>query len=215
MQCGVELAKMRNSVLTGLLALMAVAVVGGCDTQLVTERREPPQSATVAGPLAPLATPPHAASPIVAQKTARSRYLPQTASYNQTASHNRSATKQPLARGSLRFVEGLYAGIEAASAQKKPMLVFFTASWCHFCHQMAADAFTDDQVVHLSERFVCVLVDADREPQACRQFQVRSYPTIQFISARGQPLNRVTGQRPGYEVLREMQIALQTLARAG
>jgi thiol:disulfide interchange protein len=118
-----------------------------------------------------------------------------------------------IVRGSLRFIEGYEAGYAAAAAQKKPMLLFFTASWCHFCHQLAADAFNDASVVSLSERFVCVLVDADREPQVCAYFRVRSYPTIQFVSARGQLLNRMVGKRPGRELSRQMHAALQTLAR--
>ena len=122
--------------------------------------------------------------------------------------------KPEIVRGGLHFIEGYRAGAEAAALQKKPMLLFFTATWCHFCHQLAADAFNDASVVGLSERFVCVLVDADQEPQVCQYFGVRSYPTIQFISARGQPLNRMVGRRPGPELVRQMHTALQTLARA-
>jgi thioredoxin-like negative regulator of GroEL len=123
------------------------------------------------------------------------------------------ATKPAIVRGSLRFIEGYEAGYAAAAEQKKPMLLFFTASWCHFCHQLAADAFNDATVVSLSERFVCVLIDADREPHVCSYFRVRSYPTIQFVSARGQLLNRMVGKRPGRELSRQMHAALQTLAQ--
>jgi thiol:disulfide interchange protein len=113
----------------------------------------------------------------------------------------------------LNFVEGYRAGFEAAATEKKPMLLFFTAEWCHYCHELAAEAFTDERVVSLSQRFVCVLVDADREADVCRYFQVRSYPTIQFVSARGQILNRVVGKRRGHELVRQMHAALQAVAR--
>jgi thiol:disulfide interchange protein len=92
------------------------------------------------------------------------------------------------------------------------MLVFFTAEWCHFCHQMADEAFTDPQVVRLAENFVCILVDADREPAICRDYQVSGYPTIQFLSPRGVPLERVVGKKPGHQVLIAMQAALQIVA---
>jgi thioredoxin-like negative regulator of GroEL len=122
-------------------------------------------------------------------------------------------TNPGIVRGSLRFIEGYQAGYAAAVEQKKPMLIFFTASWCHYCHQLAADAFNDATVVNLSERFVCVLIDADREPEICSYFRVRSYPTIQFVSARGHLLNRMVGKRPGRELSRQMHAALQSLAR--
>ncbi len=93
------------------------------------------------------------------------------------------------------------------------MLVFFTAEWCQFCHQMADEAFTHPQVVRLSEQFVCILVDADREPEVCRQFQVTGYPTIQFLSPRGVPLERIVGKKPGHQVMMAMQAALQNVAR--
>ncbi|MEX2138830.1 MAG: thioredoxin family protein [Pirellulales bacterium] len=126
----------------------------------------------------------------------------------------REATPQ-IVRGRLRFIDGYRAGLEAAAAQRKPMLLFFTAAWCGYCHQLAADAFTDESVVSLSEQFVCVLIDADREPEVCQQFQVSGYPTIQFVSTRGQPLNRMVGKRPGHVLVRQMHAALQGLARAG
>ena len=93
------------------------------------------------------------------------------------------------------------------------MLIFFTATWCDYCHQMANEAFSEEQVVRLSGRFLCVLVDADKEPNVCRDFGVRGYPTIQFLSPGGLPLNRITGKRPVHQLVVEMQAALQAVAR--
>lgn len=118
-----------------------------------------------------------------------------------------------VARGRLRFVESYEEGYRQAMQEGKPVLLFFTATWCNFCHQMAEEAFTNDQVVALSDRFVCILIDADRQPELCREYQVRGYPTIQFLSPRGTPLNRVTGKRPGQQLVMEMQSALQDVAR--
>ena len=93
------------------------------------------------------------------------------------------------------------------------MLLFFTAHWCKFCHQMADEAFTHPQVVSLSGQFVCVLVDADAEPAVCRQFHVTGFPTIQFLSPRGVPLGRIVGKKPGHQLTMAMQAALQNVAR--
>jgi thiol:disulfide interchange protein len=118
-----------------------------------------------------------------------------------------------VARGRLRFVEGFHLGNELATREGKPMLVFFTAEWCDYCHQMERETFTHDQVAALSERFVCILVDADREGDICRQFQVRGYPTIQFLSPWGSPLNRLMGKKSASQLVVEMHTALQALAR--
>ena len=125
----------------------------------------------------------------------------------------RDALGNRLARGHLRFVERYDQGYSRAVSEGKPMLLFFTAKWCKFCHQMADEAFTHPQVVSLSEHFVCILVDADAEPEVCRQFQVTGYPTIQFLSSRGAPLERIVGKKPGHQLMMAMQAALQNVAR--
>lgn len=115
--------------------------------------------------------------------------------------------------GRLVFVQGYERGCQAAQHDGKPMLLFFTADWCQHCHAMAADALCQDSVVRLSREFTCVMVDADAEPKVCQQYHVRGYPTIQFLSPRGVPLNRVTGKQPPAQLVMEMQAALQAVAR--
>lgn len=134
-------------------------------------------------------------------------------SSDHTSERADEAAPVTIQRGRLMFVESYEQGLELAQADGKPLLVFFTAPWCNFCHQMASDAFTHEQVVGLSGQFVCVLVDADAQPEVCQHFHVRSFPTIQFLSPRGVPLNRVTGKRPGNQLVMEMQSALQATAR--
>lgn len=113
----------------------------------------------------------------------------------------------------IEFVHGFQRGYELAQQTGRPMMVFFTAPWCHYCHEMAAEAFVNPQVAELSQRFLCILVDADVEPDVCRQFGVRGYPTIQFLSPQGLPLNRVLGKRSAERLILEMQAALQATAR--
>lgn len=140
----------------------------------------------------------------------RDEQLPQAGADKAQQAH---AVERHVARGHLPFVQGYAEGVAQASAQSKPMLVFFTAEWCQFCHQMADEAFTDPQVVRLAEQFVCILVDADREPGICQQYDVNGYPTIQFLSPRCVPLERIVGKKPGHQVLIAMQSALQNVAR--
>lgn len=113
------------------------------------------------------------------------------------------------APGRLTFVAGFDAGSRLARQTGKPMLVFFTATWCKFCHDMEADAFIDGEVVRLADGFVCVRVDADQEPAVSGQFGVRGYPTVQFVSSDGSPLNRLVGRAGARELAAQMQAALR------
>lgn len=117
-----------------------------------------------------------------------------------------------MARGAIHFVQGYEKGFAQAKSLDRPMLLFFTADWCTYCHQMERDAFVDEAVSALAKQFVCVLVDADLEPEVCEKFDVRGYPTIQFMTSRGVPLNRLTGRRPADQLVSQMEAALQAAA---
>lgn len=124
-----------------------------------------------------------------------------------------AAETMPAGAAGRIVFESFEHGRQAARTQQKPLLVFFTAGWCRYCHQMANETFTQETVIHLSRRFVCVLVDADAEPQLCRDFEVHGFPTVQFMSAGGVRLNRVTGKQAADEFIGQMNAALNTLAR--
>jgi len=115
-------------------------------------------------------------------------------------------------RGQLYFVQDPAAGRELAEKKGLPCLLFFTADWCTFCRQMEATAFEDSSVAALADNFVCVLVDADREPKICQDFQVPGYPTIQFIAANGTQLHRLVGRQSAPDLAHGMQAALKRFA---
>src|SRR5262245_51783330 len=68
------------------------------------------------------------------------------------AAHHGHAGSQSMV-GDVHFVSGYAAGYQAAVAQGKPMLLFFTATWCKFCHELADEAFNNPQIVSLADRF--------------------------------------------------------------
>lgn len=118
-------------------------------------------------------------------------------------------------RGGLQFVADSQTGLAIARQQRLPCLLFFTAEWCTFCHQMEETTFVDPVVGNLAEQFVCVLIDADREAQVCQQFGVRGYPTILFLSADGRPLQKLVGRQPVTKLVAGMQAALERVAWLG
>lgn len=121
------------------------------------------------------------------------------------------AANQPAA--AILFVKGFEAGARQAVQLRKPMLLFFTAEWCRYCHQMADEAFVNSDVRQLADRFVCVEIDADAEPEVCSQFAVQGYPTVLFVSPGGTRLNRLVGKKPSRQLLSAMQWALHNVAR--
>ena len=136
-------------------------------------------------------------------------------STSQRADTGQVVAAPTVTRGNIRFLAGYTSGLEETQRTGKPMMLFFTASWCTYCHQMEAEAFTLPQAVELATRFTCVLIDADEEAAVCQMFDVRGFPTIQFVSPGGAPLNRIVGKQPGQQLVMEMHAALQSVARRG
>ena len=114
--------------------------------------------------------------------------------------------------GQLQFIYDAEAGRRLSQELGKPCLLFFTADWCTYCQQMKKTAFTDSSVGELSENFICVLVDADRQPKVCQEYSVTSFPTIQFVSAEGRVLNRLVGRRSAPDLASGMRAALKRFA---
>ena len=115
-------------------------------------------------------------------------------------------------QGQLSFVRDVQSGTQLAAQLQKPCLLFFTAQWCTYCHQMAETAFQDPQVGQLGQRFVCVLVDADRDAALCRQLGISGFPTVQFLSPQGKTLHRLVGRQSGPALAQGMQSALDRFA---
>ena len=115
-------------------------------------------------------------------------------------------------RGQILFVSDFSEGRRLADAQGMPCLVFFTAEWCTYCHQMEELAFGDPHVAELAGNFICIVVDADRYPKLCRDFAVTGFPTIQFVSSNGSMLHRLVGRQSAVDLAQGMRAALKRYA---
>lgn len=57
----------------------------------------------------------------------------------------------------------------------------------------------------MSERFVCVQVDADRDAEVCRQYGVTHFPTVLVLN----PDDREVTRRSGHTVVADLQPLLR------
>ncbi|NQV27501.1 MAG: thioredoxin family protein, partial [Rhodopirellula sp.] len=82
----------------------------------------------------------------------------------------------------------------AAQQSGKPILITFTASWCHYCHKLLDETFTDKKVIaRVNEYFVPVVLDADENERAVQLLGVEAFPTTVVISPELKVLSRITG----------------------
>lgn len=109
------------------------------------------------------------------------------------------------AGGTIAFVESCDAGRRLAAAADKPLLLIFRAAWCRWSAALTQQTLGDPGVVALSEQFVCVEVDADRNAEVCRQYGVTHFPTVLILA----PGNHEVSRRSGHTLAADLQPLLR------
>lgn len=127
-----------------------------------------------------------------------------------------AATGGPVpARESIEYVESLPAAQTRAAAEGRPVLVVCRASWCRWSAEIAQGPLTDPGIVVLSRRFVCVMLDADRHADACRQLGVAAFPTVIVLAADGSEQIRTVGRPTTAALLAAMESGITATVAAG
>jgi uncharacterized protein YyaL (SSP411 family) len=71
-------------------------------------------------------------------------------------------------------------------AERKPVLLSLTASWCHACHRMDEETWDDPGIAAAVERAtVPVRVDADARPDVYGRYHLGGLPTTAILTADG------------------------------
>ena len=110
------------------------------------------------------------------------------------------------------FYDNFHEAKSIASQEKKPMILFFYSPNCVFSRQMMQETFCDENVVKLSQQFICVKIDESRQRKMCEEYDVKGTPTIQFVNPQGILLQRLTAKKNTSQILLQMQIAIESLA---
>ncbi len=109
---------------------------------------------------------------------------------------------EPNSAPGLRWFRTYTAGIDAAAAPKRPVFLEFEADWCQWCRKLDEEVLTQPPVVAQLQRFICIAVDADKEPDVALAFNVASLPRLLVINTRDEIVGDWLGFRSTDDLLK-------------
>jgi thiol:disulfide interchange protein len=115
---------------------------------------------------------------------------------------------------SIQWINGYEKGLAQAKSQHKIAVMDFVSDSCPWCGEMDQKTFASPSIVKLSKQFVMVRVDAMKERRQSVRHQVRGYPTILVLDAKGNEITRVVGYRDAPDLTGDLKEALTKAASA-
>ena len=94
---------------------------------------------------------------------------------------------QPDGAKAISWREWNEEAFQDAKSQGRPVLLTLGATWCHWCHVMDQQAYSDERVIELvNSRFVPVRVDVDQRPDISLRYNQGTYPSVVLLSGDGE-----------------------------
>jgi thiol:disulfide interchange protein len=93
----------------------------------------------------------------------------------------------------IKWHSSLSAAQAEAKKTKRPVLVYFSTTWCGPCKEMKRTTFKDAKVVAESRRWTMVQIDAEKQEKIAAKYKVDGYPTMILLKPNGATVSRAEG----------------------
>lgn len=96
--------------------------------------------------------------------------------------------------GGLEFSTDFERSLEEAKKSGKAVFLYFQSESCFWCKKFEADVLPKDAVKSkLSQDFVLVAVDVDRQKAYVGKYRITGTPTMVFLDSEGREVTRILG----------------------
>ncbi len=121
-----------------------------------------------------------------------------------------AAEAPPHATAIAWFAGDIDAAFAQARSDRKPLFLYWGATWCPPCNQVQATLFKRRDFIERSGQFIPVYLDGDR-PNAQKladRFRVRGYPTMILFASDGSEITRLPGEIDPQQYLQALSLGL-------
>jgi hypothetical protein len=88
-----------------------------------------------------------------------------------------------------------------AQRTRKPMMAYFTASWCGYCQDMHRTTWSDKRVEQALGNYVPVMIDVDEHADLARRFNISAMPSYAVLDEQGKVLRQGEGYLPARDFI--------------
>ena len=87
----------------------------------------------------------------------------------------------------INWLEWGSEAFERAKKEDKPILLDISAVWCHWCHRMDEDTYSQGEIAKIiSEKFIPIKVDNDKRPDINARYNQGGWPTTAVLTPQGE-----------------------------
>lgn len=85
---------------------------------------------------------------------------------------------------------------DRASSENKLVYLHVGANWCHWCHVMEMETYTDPEVIaYLNAHFIAVEADQDNDAALGQRYRAYGWPALIIFNKDGEEVNKIAGFR--------------------
>ncbi len=118
---------------------------------------------------------------------------------------NNTPTGIPVQDATITWMSSLDEARKEAVKSRKLLMIHFFTPWSDWDKKMEKETYSYYKVVGLSNRFVCVRIDLDNNPELQDTYSISGTPTIVFEDpVKGKTINKIEGIRDRHEMTDEM-----------
>lgn len=93
------------------------------------------------------------------------------------------------------FLSSYAEASELSMKDGKILMIDFYTTWCKPCKKLDKEVYRNKEFLPYTAKMACIKVDAESESGSLLQekFNIRSYPSVVFVDASGEEIERLTG----------------------